>query len=53
MRPDRRALARLADARNCAEPHIGYDNAAKVAKNAHKKGISLKQSAIELGLFDR
>jgi fumarate hydratase class II len=39
-------------------PHIGYDNAAQVAKNAHKKKISLRQSAIELGLltgeeFDR
>jgi fumarate hydratase class II len=31
--------------------HIGYDNAAKIAKNAHKKGISLKQSALELGLL--
>jgi fumarate hydratase class II len=31
-------------------PHIGYDNAAKIAKNAHKKGLTLKQSAIELGL---
>src|SRR5690349_11573547 len=31
--------------------HIGYDNAAKIAKNAHKKGISLRQSAIELGLL--
>jgi fumarate hydratase class II len=30
--------------------HIGYDNAAKIAKNAHKKGTSLKQSAVELGL---
>ena len=30
---------------------IGYDNAAKIAKNAHKKGTSLKQSAIELGLL--
>jgi fumarate hydratase class II len=29
---------------------IGYDNAAKVAKNAHKKGITLRESAIELGL---
>jgi fumarate hydratase, class II len=29
---------------------IGYDNAAKVAKNAHKKGITLRASAIELGL---
>ncbi|WP_104578979.1 class II fumarate hydratase [Helicobacter felis] len=31
-------------------PHIGYENAAKVAKNAHKKHISLKESAQELGL---
>jgi len=32
-------------------PHIGYDNSAKIAKNAHKKGISLRDSAIELGLL--
>jgi fumarate hydratase class II len=31
--------------------HIGYDNAAKIAKNAHKKGLTLKESAIELGLL--
>jgi fumarate hydratase class II len=31
--------------------YIGYDNAAKLAKNAHKKGISLRESAIELGLL--
>jgi fumarate hydratase class II len=31
--------------------HIGYDNAAKIAKNAHKKGISLKESATQLGLL--
>ncbi|HXS00173.1 MAG TPA: class II fumarate hydratase [Pyrinomonadaceae bacterium] len=30
-------------------PHIGYDKAAQVAKNAHKKNISLRQSAAELG----
>ncbi len=39
-------------------PHIGYDKAAKVAKHAHKKGISLRDSAVELGFlsgddFDR
>ncbi|HJP90419.1 MAG TPA: class II fumarate hydratase [Pyrinomonadaceae bacterium] len=39
-------------------PHIGYDKAAQVAKNAHKKKISLRDSAIELGFltgeeFDR
>ncbi|QOI32923.1 class II fumarate hydratase [Leptospira interrogans] len=32
-------------------PHIGYDNAAKIAKNAHKKGTTLKESGIELGLL--
>ena len=31
--------------------HIGYDNASKIAKNAHKKGISLKESAVSLGLL--
>ena len=31
--------------------HIGYDNAAKIAKNAHAKGLTLRQSAIELGLL--
>lgn len=31
--------------------HIGYDNAAKIAKYAHKKGISLKEAAIELELL--
>ena len=30
-------------------PHIGYDKASKIAKNAHKKGISLRESALELG----
>ena len=39
-------------------PHIGYDNAAKIAKNAHAKGITLRDAASELGLvkpeeFDR
>jgi fumarate hydratase class II len=32
-------------------PHIGYDNAAKIAKNAHKKNLTLKQSALELKLL--
>jgi len=32
-------------------PKIGYDNASKVAKNAHKKGTTLKESAIELGIL--
>jgi fumarate hydratase, class II len=32
-------------------PHIGYDNAAKIAKKAHAEGISLKESGIALGLL--
>lgn len=32
-------------------PHIGYDNAAKIAKHAHKTGGTLKEAAIELGLL--
>ena len=31
-------------------PHIGYDNAAKIAKNAYDKNISLKESGVLLGL---
>ena len=30
---------------------IGYDNAAKIAKHAHKKGLTLKEAAIALGLL--
>ncbi|MFZ4126262.1 MAG: class II fumarate hydratase [Rickettsiales bacterium] len=32
-------------------PHIGYDNAAKVAKKAHKEGTTLKKAAMDLGLL--
>src|ERR1700742_1363175 len=39
-------------------PRIGYDNAAKVAKNAHVRGTTLKEEAVRLGFvsadeFDR
>ena len=39
-------------------PYIGYDNAAKAAKTAHKEGTSLKEAVVKLGLltedeFDR
>tara|TARA_R110000796_G_scaffold10692_1_gene35626 strand:- start:111584 stop:112975 length:1392 start_codon:yes stop_codon:yes gene_type:complete len=33
-------------------PHIGYDNAAAVAKKAHKDRSSLKEATIALGLLD-
>lgn len=32
-------------------PHIGYDNAAKIAKTAHKNGTTLKEEAVNLGLL--
>ena len=32
-------------------PKIGYDNAAKVAKHAHKTGGTLREAAVELGFL--
>lgn len=32
-------------------PHIGYDNAAKIAKKAHKEHKTLKEAAVELGIL--
>jgi len=39
-------------------PHIGYENAAKIALAAHREGTSLREAALKLGLvaaadFDR
>jgi fumarate hydratase class II len=33
-------------------PEIGYDNAAAIAKHAHKKGQTLKEAGLDLGLVD-
>lgn len=32
-------------------PYIGYENAAKVAKTAHKEGITLKEACVKLGFL--
>jgi fumarate hydratase class II len=32
-------------------PHIGYDNAAKVAKKAFAENITLKEAVVALGLL--
>ena len=32
-------------------PHIGYENAAKIAKTAHANGTTLKEEAVALGLM--
>ena len=33
-------------------PHIGYENAARVAKKAHTEGITLKEACVSLGYLD-
>jgi fumarate hydratase class II len=33
-------------------PHIGYDNAAKVAKKAHQEGTTLKEACLAMGLLE-
>jgi len=35
----------------CLNSVLGYDDVAKIAKNAHKKGITLKESTLELGML--
>ncbi|KEK24660.1 class II fumarate hydratase [Bacillus gaemokensis] len=32
-------------------PHIGYENAAEIAKHAHKEGLTLKEAALQSGLL--
>jgi fumarate hydratase class II len=32
-------------------PHIGYENAAAIAKLAHKEGLTLKEAAIKTNLL--
>ena len=32
-------------------PHLGYENAASIAKKAHKEGTSLREAALSLGLL--
>lgn len=34
-------------------PHIGYDNAARIAKKAHQDGLTLQQAAAELNLVSK
>ncbi|WP_321396826.1 class II fumarate hydratase [Emcibacter sp.] len=52
--PDRERISELLDRSlmlvTALNPHIGYDNAAKVAKKAHAENKSLKQAALELGV---
>ena len=56
LEPNRERIAELVDRSlmlvTALAPVIGYDNAAKIAKHAHQNGLTLKQSALALGLVD-
>src|SRR5205807_3383463 len=53
IEPDRERIAKLMGESlmlvTALNPHIGYDKAAKIAKTAHKEGITLKEAALKLG----
>jgi fumarate hydratase class II len=55
IEPDRARIKELVDKSlmlvTALNRKIGYDNAAKIAKNAHKRGTTLRESAIELKLL--
>ena len=54
--PDRRRIGELMNRSlmlvTALAPEIGYDNAATIAKHAHKTGKTLKEAGLELGLVD-
>ena len=56
LEPDERRIAELMNRSlmlvTALAPEIGYDNAAKIAKHAHKKGLTLKEAGLELELVD-
>ncbi len=56
MAPDEARIAELMNRSlmlvTALAPEIGYDNAAKIAKHAHEKGLTLKEAGLELGLVD-
>ena len=56
LEPDRRRIAELVDRSlmlvTALAPEIGYDNAAKIAKHAHERGLTLKEAGLDLGLVD-
>ena len=54
IQPDRERIARYLDQSlmlvTALNPHIGYDNAARIAKKAYADGMTLREAAVELGL---
>jgi fumarate hydratase class II len=55
IEPNRARIAELLDRSlmlvTALNPHIGYDNAAKIAKKAYLEGTTLKEAAVSLGLL--
>jgi fumarate hydratase class II len=39
------------DDKTALNPKIGYDNAAKITKTAHREGTNLREAALKLGLL--
>ncbi len=56
LEPDRARIADLLDRSlmlvTALAPVIGYDNAANIAKQAHREGTTLRQAALSSGLVD-
>jgi fumarate hydratase class II len=55
IEPDRERISQLMRQSlmlvTALNPHIGYDNAARIAKKAHAEGTTLKAAALALGLL--
>ncbi|MBT0726477.1 class II fumarate hydratase [Rosenbergiella australiborealis] len=53
IEPDRARIQQLVENSlmlvTALNPHIGYDKAAEIAKKAHHEGLTLKDSALQLG----
>ena len=56
LQPNTARIAELVDRSlmlvTALAPEIGYDNAAKIAKHAHTKGLTLREAALDLKLVD-
>ncbi|HEX8256106.1 MAG TPA: lyase family protein, partial [Allosphingosinicella sp.] len=56
LQPNARRIAELVERSlmlvTALAPEIGYDAAAKIAKHAHERGLTLKEAGLELGLVD-
>ncbi|NOW46369.1 fumarate hydratase class II [Novosphingobium sp. SG751A] len=56
MKPDRARLESLVELSlmlvTALVPHLGYEKAAGIARDAHKRGVGLRQAAMESGLVD-